>query len=87
MGDLGKLIVDKGFKIFPKVPQIIQSGHTGCNLIPINVNVIIALGHLKLCDKGQDTFRTNSLNRQRHLTQLLFHRPNRRLFSISYLEH
>ena len=28
--DLGKLIVAKGFKNFPKVQQIAQSGHTGC---------------------------------------------------------
>ena len=29
MGDLGKLIVAKGFKKLPKVQNIAQSGHTG----------------------------------------------------------
>ena len=29
MGDLAKLIVAKGFKNFPKVQLITQSGHTG----------------------------------------------------------
>ena len=28
VGDLGKLIVAKGFKNLPKVQQIAQSGHT-----------------------------------------------------------
>ena len=28
VGDLGKLIVDKGFKRLPKVQKIAQSGHT-----------------------------------------------------------
>ena len=30
VGDLGKLIADKGFEKFPKVQLITQSGHTGC---------------------------------------------------------
>ena len=34
VGDLGKLIVAKGFKKLPKVKKIAQSGHTG----PNNVN-------------------------------------------------
>ena len=29
VGDLGKLIVGKGFKKLPKVQKIAQSGHTG----------------------------------------------------------
>ena len=29
VGDLGKLIVAKGFKELPKVQKIAQSGHTG----------------------------------------------------------
>ena len=29
VGDLGKLIVAKGFKKLPKVPKIVESGHTG----------------------------------------------------------
>ena len=29
VGDLGKLIVTKGFKKLPKVQYIAQSGHTG----------------------------------------------------------
>ena len=31
VGDLGRLIVAKGFKEWPKVQKIAQSGHTGCN--------------------------------------------------------
>ena len=31
VGDLGKLIVAKGFKKLPKVQQITQSGHTACH--------------------------------------------------------
>ena len=30
-GDLGKLIVAKGFKKLPKVQKITQFGHTGSN--------------------------------------------------------
>ena len=30
MGDLGKLIVAKGFKKLPKVQKIARSGHTAC---------------------------------------------------------
>ena len=33
MGDLGKLIVAKGFKKLPKVQKIAKSGHTGCELL------------------------------------------------------
>ena len=29
LGDLGKLIVAKGFKKFPKIQKIARSGHTG----------------------------------------------------------
>ena len=32
VGDLGKLIVAKGFKKLPKVQKIAQSGHTGWTL-------------------------------------------------------
>ena len=32
MGDLGKLIVAKGFQKLPKVQKIAQSGHTGWRL-------------------------------------------------------
>ena len=31
VGDLGKLIVAKGFKKLPKVQKITQSGHSACN--------------------------------------------------------
>ena len=31
VGDLGKLIVAKGFEKLPKVQKIAQSGHTGYN--------------------------------------------------------
>ena len=30
LGDLGKLIVAKGFKNLPEVQKIAQSGHTDC---------------------------------------------------------
>ena len=38
MGDLGKLIVAKGFKKFPKVQKIARSGHTAHRMqhAPIN---------------------------------------------------
>ena len=32
VGDLGKLIVAKGFKKLPKVQKIANSGHTGCEV-------------------------------------------------------
>ena len=32
VGDLGKLIVAKGFKKLPKVQKITQSGHTGTHI-------------------------------------------------------
>ena len=32
LGDLGKLIVAKGFKKLPKVQKIARSGHTACSL-------------------------------------------------------
>ena len=33
VGDLGRLIVAKGFKKLPKVQKIAQTGHTGNNAI------------------------------------------------------
>ena len=33
LGDLGKLIVAKGFKKLPKVQKIARSGHTGRQLM------------------------------------------------------
>ena len=46
VGDLGKLIVAKGFKKLPKVQKIAQSGHTDVNdnddaSLQITRNVII----------------------------------------------
>ena len=32
LGDLGKLIVAKGFKKLPKLQEIAKSGHTDCNI-------------------------------------------------------
>ena len=32
LGDLGKLIVAKGFKKLPKVQKIARSGHTGLDV-------------------------------------------------------
>ena len=44
MGDLGKLIVAKGFKKLPKVQKIAQSGHTGhvfdCKLVRGNKGLL-----------------------------------------------
>ena len=40
VGDLGKLIVAKGFKKFSKVQKIAQSGHTGCYLSPSNEFIV-----------------------------------------------
>ena len=31
LGELGKLIIAKGFKKLPKVQKIARSGHTACN--------------------------------------------------------
>ena len=31
VGDSGKIIVDTGFEWLPKLQNIAQSGHTGCN--------------------------------------------------------
>ena len=33
VGDLGKIIVAKGFKKLPKIQKIAKSGHTGCKLL------------------------------------------------------
>ena len=35
LGDLGKLIVAKGFKKLPKVQKIARSGHTECKALQI----------------------------------------------------
>ena len=35
LGDLGKLIVAKGFKKFPKIQKIARSGHTGRHMYPL----------------------------------------------------
>ena len=37
VGDLGKLIVAKGFKKLPKVKKIAKSGHTACEGLLINI--------------------------------------------------
>ena len=36
MGDLGKLIVAKGFKNLPKVQKIARSGHTETKLLELD---------------------------------------------------
>ena len=49
LGDLGKLIVAKGFKKLPKVQKIARSGHTGCKFKPetfLLFTVIFLLHHL-----------------------------------------
>ena len=33
VGDLGKLIVAKGFEKLPKVQKIVRSGHTACDML------------------------------------------------------
>ena len=35
LGDLGKLIVAKGFKKLPKVQKFARSGHTGSNVTSV----------------------------------------------------
>ena len=42
LGDLGKIIVAKGFKKLPKVQKIAKSGHTACKLTLL-ANLIYAL--------------------------------------------
>ena len=47
VGDLGKLIVAKGFKKLPKVQKIAQSGHTDCVLsnlayFPFTQSILVA---------------------------------------------
>ena len=39
--DWGKLIVAKGFKKMPKVQNIAQSGHTGCEMLSDNLVTIL----------------------------------------------
>ena len=39
VGDLGKLIVAKGFKRLPKVQNIAQSGHTVANLGQVRLSI------------------------------------------------
>ena len=38
--DWGKLIVAKGFKKLPKIQNIAQSGHTGCQTISAVLTVV-----------------------------------------------
>ena len=38
LGDFGKLIVAKGFKMLPKVQKIAKSGHTGQGLRDSSTN-------------------------------------------------
>ena len=40
MGDLGKLIVAKGFKKLPKLQEIAQSGHTGGPIIDCSLAIV-----------------------------------------------
>ena len=47
VGDLGKIIVAKGFKKLPKVQKIPQSGHTECNIL------LYLLYHFRF-NKGND---------------------------------
>ena len=44
VGDLGKLIVAKGFKKLPKVQKIVQSGHTVYNVARIKDKSFKATG-------------------------------------------
>ena len=38
VGDLGKIIVAKCFEWLPKVQKIVQSGHTGCFALGVNIS-------------------------------------------------
>ena len=44
LGDLGKLIVAKGFKKLPKVKKIARSGHTDHNSPPLFLSFLFKLG-------------------------------------------
>ena len=47
LGDLGKLIVAKGFKRLPKVQKIARSGHTGQHQL-----IFVPFKRLKIGDFG-----------------------------------
>ena len=51
MGDLGKLIIAKGFKKLPKVQKIAQSGHTDLLLQKCSKSWLILLSNLRHCFK------------------------------------
>ena len=47
VGDLGKIIVAKGFKKLPKVQKIAQSGHTGADFSSYNHEVTMPKAKFK----------------------------------------
>ena len=52
VGDLGKLIVAKGFKKLPKVQKIAQSGHTGKDWLNIPQCSSKLMHKIMLCSVG-----------------------------------
>ena len=61
--DWGKLIVAKGFKKFPKVQNIAQSGHTATNLQRSNIYVQYLLQQNPLKKSSFCFAKTKPLNR------------------------
>ena len=57
-GDLGKLIVAKGFKKLPKVQKIARSGHTGSN----SIGRKILHEYLTLSSRGDLKYRSGYLS-------------------------
>ena len=56
VGDLGKLIVLKGFKKLPKVQKIAKSGHTGS--VPCK-NIVSIIDHLSGLCVGESFLHRN----------------------------
>ena len=51
MGDLGKFIVAKGFKKFPKVQKIAKSGHTATNSLCDGISDGLLVGLRRVYDE------------------------------------
>ena len=58
VGDLGKLIVAKGFKKLPKVQKIAQSGHTAPNCQTMSR---WSSKEKLICQRSRDEFERNKL--------------------------
>ena len=58
LGDLGKLIVAKGFKKLPKVQKIARSGHTGKyhRLAGLQFYIIISFNQMQTSQTGNQMY-------------------------------